>query len=555
MAGLAVRLAQRLGLAQADVNALAEAALLHDIGLEAMAPDYHSRPAPLGYEQRLDLWRHSVIGEQQMAKRDATRYSQLLVRWHHEWWDGSGYPDGLAFEDIPIGARILRVAELFSALIGDRPYRRALTGEQVLAAVRASAGIECDPYVINALLALLEDLRTSEQSELERQLSVQEASAQAPQTRSPEETEQRGEAPAPQDHSEQVALGEQDVITMEDPPAAEPSPLPSIEWIIQRTRSTEPVDELGRWTGWIPSRYSRKSLLGFEISVLRQFEFRSISIPFSGSSRLECHLKGWRKIIHSNDPRGWAAAMARATIEPRKPLGEDQIARLLENVYVPAARLGNPQLRRWFGEMDSWWLDNLRRSIDLLEDETARTQALAIGLKTGDYALSFNEETLDLKLPLTTVFWRFAGRDFSGPAAHPDSRVHSSPVREFITQTRSDLLYLNLPPAHGEQSGREARNNWRRCWVDGPDSVEPDDLIRLTALPQSKHAYLTAVDRLLRAAAHIKMWAVACQDVGLASARDISELIKEHRPVTATYSKDVSEVVGGLRSFIIAAEK
>jgi hypothetical protein len=51
------------------------------------------------------------------------------------------------------------------------------------------------------------------------------------------------------------------------------------------------------------------------------------------------------------------------------------------------------------------------------------------------------------------------------------------------------------------------------------------------------------------------MWAVACQDVGLASARDISELIKEHRPVTATYSKDVSEVVGGLRSFIIAAEK
>ena len=71
--------------------------------------------------------------------------------------------------------------------------------------------------------------------------------------------------------------------------------------------------------------------------------------------------------------------------------------------------------------------------------------------------------------------------------------------------------------------------------------------------PQSKRAYLAMADRLLDAAAHIKTWAIGYQEVGLVSARDISELIKEHRPVHATYSKDLTEVAGGLRSYIIVA--
>ena len=101
MAQLATRLARRFGLATPDVDAITEAAMLHDIGLYAMSPSYHPLQRPLSFESRLDLWRHPVIGEQQMAKRDAGRHAQLLVRWHHEWWNGSGYPDMLAFEDIP----------------------------------------------------------------------------------------------------------------------------------------------------------------------------------------------------------------------------------------------------------------------------------------------------------------------------------------------------------------------------------------------------------------------------------------------------------------------
>ncbi len=161
MAELAARLARRLGLGQSDINSIAEAAFLHDIGLYAMNPAYHSSPGPLSFDERMDLWRHSIIGEQQMSKRDATRHAQLLVRWHHEWWNGSGYPDMLAFEDIPIGARILRAVELYSALTSDRPYRAALDEDQAIDLLSASAGIECDPYVIKALLALLDDLRAT----------------------------------------------------------------------------------------------------------------------------------------------------------------------------------------------------------------------------------------------------------------------------------------------------------------------------------------------------------------------------------------------------------
>ncbi|HEX8184717.1 MAG TPA: HD domain-containing phosphohydrolase, partial [Blastocatellia bacterium] len=158
MADLAAHLSRRLGLAQPDISAIIEAALLHDIGLYAMTPAYHLTPGPLSFEERMDLWRHPIIGEQQMAKRDGMRHAQLLVRWHHEWWNGSGYPDMLGFEDIPIGARILRAVELFNSLISDRPYRAALNREQALETLKASAGIECDPYIVKALAALLEDI-------------------------------------------------------------------------------------------------------------------------------------------------------------------------------------------------------------------------------------------------------------------------------------------------------------------------------------------------------------------------------------------------------------
>ena len=603
MAELAARLARRLGLGQSDINSIAEAAFLHDIGLYAMNPAYHSSPGPLSFDERMDLWRHSIIGEQQMSKRDATRHAQLLVRWHHEWWNGSGYPDMLAFEDIPIGARILRAVELYSALTSDRPYRAALDEDQALDTLAASAGIECDPYVVKALLALLDDLRATAREpapahnqETERSpggaepdtstagydsaaapgapYSEQQPDNQISYEARPHSAEaepisteaaetHRDTPPADHPHEPTVEAAREPASEQPAPPPAQvQAPLPSIEtlgsveMLISRAKAKDSeVEDKAEWREWAGSKYNERSLFGFEASVLRQIEFRSIAIPLCGRARLDWYLKIWGKLVMSNDPRAWAAASARAMVEARDPIDEEQISRLLEDIYVPGVRLANPHLRQWFGETDAWWMDNLRRNVERLEDETRRAQALVLGMQTGDYALSFTDATRELRRPLTTVFWRLAGRAPAGPKGHPHNRSYNQPADEFIKRARADLLYLTLPPAHSELAGDEARSQWREAWVRGTDGQTADELLRLMSAPQSKRAYLAMADRLLDAAAHIKTWAIGYQEVGLVSARDISELIKEHRPVQATYSKDLTEVAGGLRSYIIVAEK
>jgi hypothetical protein len=702
MADLAAHLGRRLGLTPPDITAITEAALLHDLGLYTMMPAYHSTPGPLTFDERMDLWRHPIIGEQQMAKRDSMRHAQLLVRWHHEWWNGSGYPDMLAFEDIPIGARILRAVELYSALVSDRPYRAALNRDQAIETLKASAGIECDPYIVKALVALLEDIHAQTEATAEPALAAETQANASEKNGAPDTDTSAAWSPAvePRSQSSEAAQaavdqnrpGETLQSTTEAgasaarpyagefsnlssrvteisqvAPATEAAPTEPIEETVKshatsepetreleshklesrevRTHTSEthelethesetrkaetheadsreseirksetPVPEthppdasnsprieshvrepesrriatesrtaamesgarpasiLGAqkararvkdfaesqpppWYQWTSSRYNKKSLLGYEASVLRQVEFRSIAIPFTNLSRLDWYLKAWGKLIFANDPRAWAGTAARAMVEAKEPLSEDQIMRVLEDVYVPGTRLMNPELRRWFGETDAWWMDNLRRNIDALEDETLRAQAMVLGMKTGDYALSFQEETRDLRRPLTTIFWRLAGRAFIGPAGHPNNRGNNMPAEEFLKRVRADLLYLSLPTAHTEQAGAEARSEWRESWVRASTGGGAEDMRRLMTAPQSKQSYLALIDKLLRSASHMKTWAIGYQEIGLASASDIAELVKEYRPVRATYSKDLTEVAGGLRSFILIAEK
>jgi hypothetical protein len=199
-------------------------------------------------------------------------------------------------------------------------------------------------------------------------------------------------------------------------------------------------------------------------------------------------------------------------------------------------------------------MDNLRRNIELIEDEKLRAQACLLGLQTGDYALSFDEQTYDLRRPLATVFWRLAGRFTIGAQPHPQNRSYNYQPLEFIRNGRADLLYLNLPASDEEAEGAQSRFQWRECWVKGM-AADAADFAKTLPAPQSKQAYLLRVDKMLRAAAHIKKWAIGCQEIGLVSAREINDLVKEHRNVRATYSKDVTEVAGGTRSYIIVAER
>ncbi len=149
IAEIADLIAGTYGMASHDRFILQQAALVHDIGEMAMDRDYIREVRPLTDVEILDMHRHPVIGEQQAAKRGFTRGVQLLVRWHHEWWNGEGYPDRLAGEEIPLAARILRVADSYAAMTDNRPRRIARTDTEARQAMIELAGIEFDPKVVH----------------------------------------------------------------------------------------------------------------------------------------------------------------------------------------------------------------------------------------------------------------------------------------------------------------------------------------------------------------------------------------------------------------------
>jgi putative two-component system response regulator len=154
IATIADELAKIFHLARHDRGSLRVAALLHDLGEVAMEREYIQRAGALSEDDRLDLARHPVIGEREASRVGADRAAQLLIRWHHEWWNGQGYPDSLRREEIPLAARILRLADSYSALTDARPFRSALTSRQAHREIADRAGIEFDPAVVKVFLSL-----------------------------------------------------------------------------------------------------------------------------------------------------------------------------------------------------------------------------------------------------------------------------------------------------------------------------------------------------------------------------------------------------------------
>jgi HD-GYP domain-containing protein (c-di-GMP phosphodiesterase class II) len=154
IAAIADQIARLFRLGPRDRFSLRIAALAHDLGELTMNRDYLNRRGTLDDDERIDLARHPLISEREAAAAGADRGAQLLVRWHHEWWNGTGYPDGLRFEQIPLGARILRAADAYASLTDARPFREAYTEQQARAHLIEWTGIEFDPRVVRALLSL-----------------------------------------------------------------------------------------------------------------------------------------------------------------------------------------------------------------------------------------------------------------------------------------------------------------------------------------------------------------------------------------------------------------
>ena len=151
----AERLAAALGLPQEEGWLLFLCGRLHDIGKCAVSNDVLLKPGPLDPDERLEMSRHAEIGAQMLANFDQFKLGAAYVRGHHEWYDGSGYPDGLSRSRIPLGARIIAVADAYDAMTTDRPYRSSLPKAEAIRRLLAGAGSQWDPRVVQAFVELI----------------------------------------------------------------------------------------------------------------------------------------------------------------------------------------------------------------------------------------------------------------------------------------------------------------------------------------------------------------------------------------------------------------
>ena len=151
---VALALGERLGFTPAQLDALRFGALFHDIGKIAVPDDLLTKPERLTYWEYARMKLHSAEGARIVEKFGRLRDAVPIIRHHHERWDGEGYPDGLAGDEIPVEAAVAGLADAWDAMTTDRPYHRALTAEEALAEVRNGRGTQFAPAVVDAFFAV-----------------------------------------------------------------------------------------------------------------------------------------------------------------------------------------------------------------------------------------------------------------------------------------------------------------------------------------------------------------------------------------------------------------
>ena len=152
---ITVKLARQLGVLSSELVHIQRGAILHDIGKVAIPDDILFKPGPLTEEEWLVMRNHPLIAVELLTPISYLAPALSIPRSHHEKWDGTGYPDGLAGENIPLPARIFAFADVYDALTSDRPYRNAWSRQDALDYVNKNSGIHFDPQITPEFVGMM----------------------------------------------------------------------------------------------------------------------------------------------------------------------------------------------------------------------------------------------------------------------------------------------------------------------------------------------------------------------------------------------------------------
>lgn len=287
-------------------------------------------------------------------------------------------------------------------------------------------------------------------------------------------------------------------------------------------------------------------------------KFRSVLIPLTGEPALGVYLKRWGVQVSANDEMRWAHVKAQAFIENNtERLTELDVETSLEDAYVPNYKLSNPALRRWFGESDAWWFENVKENTEALESETTRALALSLAMMVGDYALSFDDETREFRQPLSKVFYRL-WKTATAPVDNKRKNISSNgEARDFLAEQRADVMFLRLPrPSARHENGKNEPTAWREEWLRGTDAFWNETATtraeKLGSPVESRQQYLYLLEELLTVALHIPAWAIVHVENGFITTQELVECVNRVRKVETIYTKDFSELTGA-RAVIVTA--
>ncbi|HUW14586.1 MAG TPA: HD domain-containing phosphohydrolase, partial [Anaerolineae bacterium] len=152
---IAAMIAEEMRLTPDELQALRTAAMLHDIGKLAVPDHILSKPAQLTQDEMRKVQTHTLVGAALLGSVNFPWPVVPIIRSHHEWYDGTGYPEGLAADQIPLGARILAVADVYDALLSHRPYRPPMAAQEAVAFMRERMGKQFDPEILGICLRVL----------------------------------------------------------------------------------------------------------------------------------------------------------------------------------------------------------------------------------------------------------------------------------------------------------------------------------------------------------------------------------------------------------------